>query len=142
MQVACFIIEKIFVIIVAVLVVVGVLWGTGNFSIIGELGTQNPSCIIEDPQGGSCTINMTLPEYREAKSYTFDLEFESMAGPYSEEVIVAPYWTYAGYEEWDNEDPSAEEGYGKYWVYREYGMGAEYGNYRPIGGDKPNTAVA
>jgi hypothetical protein len=100
-----------------ILVVAFAIYGLSSFSVIGELGSQKPVCLFEDEMGGSCTINMTLPEYRELKSYTMDLEFSSIPGVYSTPTPITPYWTHKGYEEWDKEDPTSEEGYGNYWVY-------------------------
>ena len=89
---------------------------TGMFSTIGEF--QKSDCIFTQ-SGDTCTIELTLPEYRSVDSYNLDLSFDKHPG--MEEFgrqIVQPFASGGDYyEEDDKQDPSKEEEIEHNWLY-------------------------
>jgi hypothetical protein len=80
--------SHITIILMTILMIGVIFYGTGLFSIIGEI-TSKPSCSLDT--SNTCSIELSLPEYRELDSYTLDLSFKSVPGDFGSSVQVSAF---------------------------------------------------
>jgi len=110
--------DKFKFLIALVVLLIGGIFISGNFSVIGQY-ENDQSCLFNEVDGGLCEVELTLPEYRSLNSYNLDLSFEEFPSPikYGEQTL-SPF-THGGdyYEEDEEEEPTQEEELEHNWVY-------------------------
>ena len=102
--------------VVLIIVVLGVLFSAGVLSVIGEFKGVT-SCEINSSYGGSCDMELVLPNYREVVSYDMDLSFDSLPGEYLERTKLNSFASASGVTEGDKDEPTNEEDLDTHYVY-------------------------
>lgn len=89
-----------------------------DFSTIGQFDNE-VECVFNESNGGSCLLELELPQYRSVESYTLDFSFDKYAHPdeYGKQVVT-PFSSVGDlYEEGNTDESSSYEDLEHNWIY-------------------------